>query len=294
MKGNTPIKMIPLEKIHILNPRARNQRIFRDIVENITRVGLKRPITVTAGSSSTGKEYDLVCGQGRIEAYLASGQSHIPAIVIDASEEQALIMSLVENCARRHRRVSDLLQGIEILQNQGYDDKAIAAKTGLGLDYTRGMLRLLNNGEERLLSAVEAGKIPITVAVKIVDTPDDAIQQALQEAYDSHQLRGKKFMEAKRLVETRRRRGASIKYGGKSQKGTQAKLSGEDVVRVYQKEVDRKRLLTRKAEFANNRMIFMVEALRRLFTEKGFKAILQTEGLATLPKPLSELIDVVT
>jgi len=292
MKTRSPIKTVPIEKIHILNPRVRNKRIFREIVENIVKVGLKRPITVTAGSSVSGKEYDLVCGQGRIEAYLASGQSHIPAIVIDASEEQALIMSLVENCARRHHRVKDLLQGLEILQNQGYDDKAIAAKIGLGLDYTRSMLRLLNNGEERLLTAVEAGRIPITVAVKIIETPDENMQQALQEAYDSQQLRGKKFIEARRLVEVRRQRGKSSRYKGRGQKIVPTKLSGEDVVRVYQKEVDRKRLLTRKAEFANRNMVFVVEALKRLFAERGFKTLLQAEGLSSLPKPLSELIEV--
>jgi len=288
-KRKPPIEMIPIEKIHILNPRVRNTRIFESIKHNITQVGLKRPITVTASSSVEGKEYDLVCGQGRIEAFMASSQTHIPAIVIDATEEQALIMSLVENCARRYYRAMDLLQGIEILQRQGYDDKAIAAKTGLTLDYTRGVIHLLAHGEERLLAAVESGQIPITIAIKIAETPGGrAIQQALQEAYDSHQLRGKKFLEAKRLVELRRHDGKTLNKYRKSKRD--GETLAQDIIRVYQREVTRKRLLTRKANVASRAVVFVVEALRRLISEKGFQTILQTEGLGTLPKPISELI----
>ena len=38
---------IPLERIRILNPRARNRRKHQEIVESIGAVGLKRPITVS-------------------------------------------------------------------------------------------------------------------------------------------------------------------------------------------------------------------------------------------------------
>src|ERR1700684_2132725 len=114
-------QLILIDKINILNPRVRNPKVFKEIATNIAQVGLKRPITVTpCRSGIEGKDYDLVCGQGRLEAFIASGQKEIPAMVIDASEEQALIMSLVENLARRQYRNLDLLQGIEILRKQGY------------------------------------------------------------------------------------------------------------------------------------------------------------------------------
>jgi len=52
------IRMIPIERITVLNPRERNKRVFGDIVTNIGHLGLKRPITVTRrdkgeGSSTT-------------------------------------------------------------------------------------------------------------------------------------------------------------------------------------------------------------------------------------------------
>lgn len=288
---NATIKMIPIDRIHILNPRVRSKKIFLDIAENITKVGLKRPITVTV-SKSAGKDYDLVCGQGRIEAFQACGQTHIPAIIINATEEEALIMSLVENLARRQHRSLDLLHGIEVLQQKGYDAKTIAKKTGLTDTYAKAVMDLLNRGEERLLQAVESGQLPLSVAVSIADSPNDE-QKALQEAYENKQLRGSKLKMAKKLLETRKQRGKSLKHnqrsGGKNK--NPGAISSQDVLKIYQKEVDRKRLLTRKADVVNNRMLFIVEALRRLMAEDNFVTLLKAENMTTMPKPLAQLVE---
>src|SRR6201998_3182111 len=77
--------MVPVDAITVLSPRVRNKRIFQELVNSISHLGLKKPITV---SQRPGKpRYDLVCGQGRLEAFIALGQSEIPAIVIDVAEE---------------------------------------------------------------------------------------------------------------------------------------------------------------------------------------------------------------
>lgn len=286
------IEMIAIEDINILNPRARNTRIFKTITENITKVGLKRPITVTKSSSGE-KSYDLVCGQGRIEAFEAHEQSHIPAIVIEASEEEALIMSLVENLARRQHRSIDLLQGIEALQQKGYKATKIAKKTGLSDKYIYAVLDLLKRGEQRLLAAVEAGHIPLTVAMSIA-TSSGSGQEALQEAYEKKQLRGKKLLLAKNLIEKRQRLGkgmgsTSEERNSKSGPGS-GKVTSQDVLEVYQREVDRKTLLTRKASLVSHRLLFIKQSLRRIYEEEHFMTLLKAEGLETIPKPISELL----
>ena len=59
------LRMIPLERIEVLNPRERNPRKFDLIVDNIGAVGLKKPITVTPRPGEDGAErYVLVCGEG--------------------------------------------------------------------------------------------------------------------------------------------------------------------------------------------------------------------------------------
>jgi ParB family chromosome partitioning protein len=78
-----PIEMIPVEQIHVLNPRSRNKRLHREIIDNIGTIGLKRPITVSRKAGVQGvSSYDLVCGQGRLEAFQSLGHKEIPAFVV--------------------------------------------------------------------------------------------------------------------------------------------------------------------------------------------------------------------
>ena len=72
------IELIPIDRITVINPRVRNRKSFKDIVENIGAVGLKKPITVARRDAPDGPRYDLVCGQGRLEAYQSLGERRDP------------------------------------------------------------------------------------------------------------------------------------------------------------------------------------------------------------------------
>jgi ParB family transcriptional regulator, chromosome partitioning protein len=207
MDSAQSIEIIPVNAIDVVNPRVRNRRIFKEIVTSVAELGLKRPITVKRKQVEGEQRYDLVCGQGRLEAYQSLGQREIPAIVVSASNEDSAIMSLVENCARRQHRAIDLLHDIEGLKNRGYQFEEIARKTGLTVEYVRGVASLLENGEHRLLRAVEAGQVPVSVAVLIAQAEDSEVQNVLQQAYEEKLLRGQRLMAAKKLIEQRRRRG---------------------------------------------------------------------------------------
>src|SRR3978361_1617939 len=89
----------------------------------------------------------------RIEAFVQLGQTEIPAIIIEAAESVCLVMSLVENCARRQHRAIDLLQDISTLRGRGYNDHEIAAKIGVSVEYIHMIGTLLEKGEERLVTA---------------------------------------------------------------------------------------------------------------------------------------------
>ena len=95
---NDEVIMIPIAEIHVLNPRQRDQKKFELIVNSIKTLGLKMPITVSlrAENEPAGLKYDLVCGQGRMEAFIALGHQEIPAIVVEITKEERLIRSLVE------------------------------------------------------------------------------------------------------------------------------------------------------------------------------------------------------
>jgi ParB family chromosome partitioning protein len=78
-------------------------------------------------------------------------------------------MSLVENIARRQHRPIDLLHDVEGMKRRGYSGEQIALKTDLTVDYVRGVIRLIEGGEDRLLRAVESGAIPVSVAIQIAE-----------------------------------------------------------------------------------------------------------------------------
>ena len=279
------IEMIPVNAIDVVNPRARNRRIFKEIVTSVAELGLKRPITVKRKQVEGDQRYDLICGQGRLEAYQSLGQREIPAIVISASDEDSAIMSLVENCARRQHRAIDLLHDIEGLKNRGYEFEEIARKTGLTIEYVRGVASLLENGEHRLLRAVEAGQVPVSVAVLIAQAEDSDVQAVLQQAYEEKLLRGQRLMAAKKLIEQRRRRGKGYKTGPRRVDGTA--ISSNALLRAYRQDVDRKKVLIRKSNTTKSRLVFVLEALRKLLAEHDFVSILEAEKLDTLPKNIA-------
>lgn len=284
---STPrVESIPIDLVSVVNPRVRNKRVFKEIIANIAEVGLKRPITVARRIGPDGPRYDLVCGQGRLEAYRALGQQEIPALVVDADAEDCLVMSLVENLARRQHRAIDLLHDIKGLKQRGYQESEIAQKTGLTLEYVRGVIRLLEDGEHRLLRAVESGCMPISVAVDIAKTDDAGVQQALQQAYENKLLRGRKLILAKRIIDQRRRRGKGLQAD--RSRGGQPPLSSTALIRAYREDADRKRVMIRKAEATRDCLIFITQALRALFADENFVTLLRAEGLETLPKNLAE------
>jgi ParB family chromosome partitioning protein len=283
------IEMIPVELITVVNPRVRNKKKFKEITSNIAEIGLKRPITVTRRNEADGVRYDLVCGQGRLEAYQVLGQLEIPALIVDADTDDCLVMSLVENLARRQQRAIDLLHDIQGLKRRGYSDTAISKKTGLTVEYVRGINRLLENSEHRLLRAVESGQMPVSVAVEISGASDEETQIVLQQAYEKNLLRGQRLVAAKRIIEQRRRRGKRLRINKGKREQT---LSSNALIRAYREDVDRKRLLIRKAESTRNRLIFVTEAVRKLFDDENFVTLMRAEGLDTLPQNLATRIEV--
>lgn len=291
MKANYDplIRMIPIKQIAVLNPRDRGKHKFAQIIDNIAKLGLKKPVTVaSAGSQQGDARYELVCGQGRLEAYVVLGQEEIPALVIEGSREELLLMSLAENLARRQHSTVELVREIKALKERGYTHAEIARKTDLDVSYIRGIIHLLDRGEERLLQAVEKGHLPVSIAITIATSDDKAIQRALQEAYERNDLRGKSLLRARRLIESRRARGKKPRGG--SRKPSDKPVSTETILKTFQQETLRQRMIIQKAKICETRLLFAVSALKQLFHDDHFVTLLRAEGLDSLPQFLADQI----
>lgn len=279
------IALIPLNRIHVLNPRSRNRAVFARMVENIATIGLKRPVTVVeSGADDTGPLYELICGQGRYEAMQVLGETSIPCVIVKAAETERYLISLVENIARRKHSNQDLLEAVRTLEERGYSMAEIARKTSLDPAYISCILHLLKNGEERLIGAVEKGWLSIDLAGKISRSGESDVQLAMMEAYEKKLLNGDQLMRVKRLINQRQALGKQ--YGKWTRRDD--KPSPQKLLQTYQMEAARKRLIIRKADINEQRLLFVVSAFRQLLADEHFRTLLRAEGFADMPKPLAD------
>lgn len=279
------VEFIDIDSITVVNPKSRPKRSFREMVDSIATVGLKKPITVTR-SRDHDTRYDLVCGQGRLEAFRLLGEKKIPAFVVDLDPQDSLIASLVENFARRQLRGIDLLHDIGAMKQRGHTEAEITRMTGLSTEYVKGIIHLIEKGEQRLLQSVEAGIVPVAIAVQIADADDVGVQEALQQAYERNELRGKRLLAAKRLVDRRAKYGTALH----SHLTKKPKISSMTLVKAYEQDTERKRMLIRKAEATKARLLLITAAMREMLKDQVLVDVMHQEGLGTMPKVLSDRI----
>jgi ParB family transcriptional regulator, chromosome partitioning protein len=279
------IEWIPIAEIRVVNPRSRNKIKFQLIVSSIEAIGLKKPITVSRRAlEPDGTRYDLVCGQGRLEAMTALGQAMIPALVTEASREERYLMSLVENIARRPPSNRDLVREVRSLLQRNYKTTEIARKLGMDRAYVNAVVHLISNGEESLIAAAEAGRLPISVAVMIAGGDDHEVQQALADAYEQGTLRGDKLSAVKRMITQRI---AKQREMGKANL-TQRALTGKALVREYQHKIREQKGLIKKANTTKDQLLLLTSAVRQLLSDEHFVTLLRAENLADLPEQLAE------
>ena len=96
------------------------------------------------------------------------------------------------------------------------------------------------------------GQIPISTAVEISATDDKNAQLALLSAYESKKLRGRALINVRRLIEQRRIKGKSLRGGIK--RIAKTSISSTTLVRTYQQEVERQKLLVKKAKLCESRL----------------------------------------
>lgn len=287
------IELVPIAQINVLNPRARNRRIHQKLIDNVSDVGLKRPIVVRRRLNTKDQfRFDLVRGQGRIEAFQNLGWTEIPALVVDADEKQCLMLSVVENVARRHHRPIDQMREIGELRARGHSDKHIAEMIGVSASWVSMICCLLDNGEERLLDAVERELIDLNTAINIARGSNTDIQNFLLGEYDKG-LRGKKLTRLRQLVEQRmsRRKHASSELLGKHRTRT-PRASPEELRRLYKEETEREQQLAAKAKVADRSVTCAVVTMRELLADHGFRKLFLAEKLQlAMPQVLKTRVD---
>lgn len=284
------VKMIRIDRIRILNPRHRDPKKFEQIVRSIKNIGLKQPIQVSlrAEDEEEGPGYDLVCGQGRIEAFTALGYLEIPAMVVEINKEDRLLRSLAENMVRRNPAPIELINEVERLKQLGLTLQEISRRIDVDITTISGLLTLKRNGEHRLLDAALNGRIKVGVAIDIAKTEGVEMQRELLKAYEDKQVNQVALRTIRRLMDRRRLIGKERGNGPRAAKNT--RTSADSLVNAYRRESQRQKVMVKKARLCEAKLMFVVTALRKLREDENFLNLLRAEGLATMPTDLFEQV----
>ena len=176
---------IPLEHIH---PNPKNpRRAFRTsgpdwdlFVSSIKEVGIQQPILVRPNEDG----YEIVAGHRRYAGSQAAEKATIPAIVRDLTDEQALVIMLVENLQRVDLDPIEEATGFFRLVECGMTQAEMAEKVGRSPKHVSERLQLLK-APAKVLAGLKKGVFTIEDALEYAKEEDkEILDEALRRIAD--------------------------------------------------------------------------------------------------------------
>ncbi|MDF2953857.1 MAG: Chromosome segregation protein Spo0J [Thermodesulfobacterium sp.] len=139
------IKYIVAEKILYspFQPRIKFEEDdhFKELVKSIKEKGILQPILVR---EKGGGFYECIAGERRLRAAKKAGLKEVPAIVKNFSDEEALVIALIENLQRKNLNPLEEAMGYKnLIEKFGYTQEEIAEKVGKDRATVANLLRLL-------------------------------------------------------------------------------------------------------------------------------------------------------
>ncbi|MBA8007479.1 ParB N-terminal domain-containing protein [Klebsiella grimontii] len=272
------IQMIKASSIKVVLPRSRNKFKHAEITESIDSSGIRKPVTVRKIKDSK-FDYALICGQGRLESISNLKEELIPAFVLDVDENTAHIMSLAENMARVLPRAGQQYLRIKEMKEQGLTNKEISVSTGLSVNWITSLTMLIDKGENKLLSAVESGKIPISLAVEIARVDYKDGQEVFIKAFDEGKIKHKDVGKIREILDLRNEGLKGVINTSYKKDKNKKKLTSDELKRLFQENIKEHRSLINKANYLETNLLLVNEIFSDLLKEEEFKNIIQKENL---------------
>ncbi len=137
------IYQIPIDRI-VPNPRQPRRRFdedrLRELADSIRQHGILQPLSV----QKEGKNYVLIAGERRLRAAGLAGLTHVPCILMRASERDSAILALVENMQRQDLDFMEETAAIaQLVGEYGLSQEEAAHRLGLSQPAVANKLRLL-------------------------------------------------------------------------------------------------------------------------------------------------------
>lgn len=183
---------IPLKAIspNPMQPRERtDDKTMTELVESVRRHGVVEPVLLRPLGKGS---YQLVAGHRRLLAAQQAGLTTIPAVVRRLSDEEALVLSLVENLQREDLTPLEEANAFARLAKEfGFTHRQMGEVVGRSRTYVTNSLRLMNLSEAAQ-QALQQGKLSRGQALAIMALPgserESALNRTLREGLSVRQL----------------------------------------------------------------------------------------------------------
>ena len=128
------------------NPRQPRRKFdadeLRQLTESIRQHGVLQPLMIA--QQEAGGDYVLIAGERRLQAARQAGLTTVPAVVRVATDEQLLVLALIENLQREDLNPLEAAEGYRQLADEfGLSHEAIADQVGKSRSTITNALRLL-------------------------------------------------------------------------------------------------------------------------------------------------------
>jgi ParB family chromosome partitioning protein len=267
---------VPIDLIKVINSRDRDSDQFKMNVTSINELGLMKPIRVNDKFLEKSGFYELICGEGRLPAHKEIGKSQVLAEVVTCSRKDAYLQSLVENIARTKPGTMDFAREIKRLHDEGWEYAKIAKIACKSVEYIRQYIRLIEQGEERLIHGVEQGIFPITFALQVSLTENSQLQHLLMDAFDQGIVTTANFAQARKLITHQANIG---RKRAASNKGYTVDQLKQDIAEATKQKTN----YVKQAEHKENRFLTLLSGINALWRDNDIRTLLTEEGLDKRP-----------
>lgn len=173
------VQELPIAAIipNAFQPRTEfEESALEDLAASVAAHGVLQPIMVR--SAGRGR-YEIIAGERRFRAAERAGLTRIPAIVRDISDEESLVVALIENIQREDLNAMEAARGYQQLLTQFHlTQTELAKQIGKGLSTISNSLRLLDLPEE-IQESIAQGQISPEQGKILLSVTDHAQQLSL-------------------------------------------------------------------------------------------------------------------
>jgi len=173
------VEQIPTDIIKFFVRRWRRESAYGRLKQSIREVGLKVPIGVRSISGRphatrrrrrTGGhyQYELVYGQGRLQAFRELGIKAIPAVVIDVKKEEIVGRFLAENVMRRKTSWREKAELIRYdYETNDLDIDEIAKRYCITKPHAAKYLKILTGASDKTLARASENNFSLAETEKL-------------------------------------------------------------------------------------------------------------------------------